>query len=104
MISNVIGGDIYFATPRICNELFQLRLQFLDQFLLLSTHGESDLSCDYNEIMHRYCQCIVVRWGGRATSIQGIKGGSLLLLLVLAVKKREVLIGCFLLGKDEERR
>ena len=64
---------------------------------------KSDLSCDYNEIMHRYCQCIAVRWGGRATSIQGIEGGSLLLLLVLAVKKREVWIGSFLLEKDEER-
>ena len=54
---------------------------------------------DYNEVMHRYCQCIAVRWGGRATSIQGIEGRSLLLLLVLAVKKREVSIGCFLLEK-----
>ena len=51
---------------------------------------KSDLSCDYNEIMHRYCQCIAVRWGGGGTLIQGIEGGSLLLLLVLAVKKREV--------------
>jgi hypothetical protein len=59
----------------------------------------SDLSCNYNEIMHRYCQCIAVQWVGWATSIQGIEGGSLLLLLVLAVKKREVLIGCFLLEK-----
>ncbi len=64
---------------------------------------KSDLSCDYNEIMHRYCQFIAMRWGGWATSIQGIKGGSLLQLLVLAVKKREVSIGCFLLEKDEER-
>ncbi len=64
---------------------------------------KSDLSCNYNEIMDRYCQCIVVRWGGRATLIQGIEGGSLLLLLVLAVKKREVWIGSFLLEKDEER-
>ena len=64
---------------------------------------KSDLSCNYNEIMDRYCQCIVVRWGGRATLIQGIEGGSLLLLLVLAVKKREVLIRYFLLEKDEER-
>jgi hypothetical protein len=37
--------------------------------------------------------------GAVATLIQGIEGGSLLLLLVLAVKKREVLIGCFLLEK-----
>jgi hypothetical protein len=37
------------------------------------------------------------------TSIQGIEGGTLLLLSVLAVKKREVLIGSFLLEKDEER-
>jgi hypothetical protein len=36
--------------------------------------------------------------------IQGLEGGSLLLLLVLAVKKREVSIGSFLLEKDEERR
>jgi hypothetical protein len=54
--------------------------------------------------MHRYSQCIAVWWGGRTTSIQGIEGGSLLLLLVLAVKKREVSIRCFLLEKDEERR
>jgi hypothetical protein len=49
-------------------------------------HGESDLSCDYNEIMHRYYQCVTVLWGGWVALIQGIKGGSLLLLLVLAVK------------------
>ncbi len=60
---------------------------------------KSDLLCDYNEIVHRYCQCMAVWWDGWATSIQGIEGGSLLLLLVLAVKKREVLIGCFLLEK-----
>jgi hypothetical protein len=47
---------------------------------------KSDLSCNYNEIMDKYCQCIVVRWGGWAKLIQGIEGGSLLLLLVLAVK------------------
>jgi hypothetical protein len=34
--------------------------------------------------------CIAVPWGGRAASIQGTERGSLLLLLVLAVKKREV--------------
>ena len=89
--------DIVFASTSIHDELFQLRLQFLDRFLLFSTHG------DNNEIMHRYCQCIAVRWGGRATLIQGIEGGSLLLLLVLAVKKREVSIRSFLLEKDEER-
>jgi hypothetical protein len=44
--------------------------------------------------MHRYCQCIVVPWGGRATSIQGIEGGSLLLLLVLAVKNERG-VSCF---------
>jgi hypothetical protein len=44
-----------------------------------------------------------VRWGGWATLIQGIGGGSLLLLLVLAVKKMEVSIRSFLLEKDEER-
>jgi hypothetical protein len=33
---------------------------------------------------------IAVPWGGWAVSIQGTEGGSLLLLLVLAVKKREV--------------
>ncbi len=43
--------------------------------------GESELWCNYNEIMRRYYNCI-----GRATSIQGIEGGWLLLLLVLAVK------------------
>ena len=45
------------------------------------------LSCDYNEIKRRYCHCIAVRWGGRVASIQGIEGGSLLLLLVLAFKR-----------------
>ncbi len=77
--------DIVFALTRSCNELFQLRLHILDRFLLLTTHGESDLSCDYNETMCRYCQCIAVPWGGRVTSIQGIEGGSLLLLLVREV-------------------
>ncbi len=94
--------DIVFALTRNCNELFRLRLQILDRFLLLTTHGESDLSCDYNEIMRRYCQCIAVPWGGWPTSIQGIKGGSLLLLLVLAVKN-EGGVGSFFLEKDEER-
>jgi hypothetical protein len=37
-------------------------------------------------------------------SIQGIEGGSLLLLLELAVKKRGVWIGSFLLEKDEKER
>ena len=65
---------------------------------------KSDQSCDYNEIMRRYCQCIAVRWGGQVASIQGIEGGSLLLLqLELAVKKRAVWIKSFLLEKDEER-
>ncbi len=94
--------DIIFALTRSCNELFQLRLQILDRFLLLTTHGESDLLCNYNEIMHRYCQCIVVPWGGRPTLIQGIEGDSLLLLLVLAVKN-EGGVGSFFLEKDEER-
>jgi hypothetical protein len=89
MISIVIGVDIVFALTRICDEFCHLHLQFLDQFLLFSTHGESELLCDYNEIMHRYCHCIVAQRGGWVTSIQGIKGGSLLLLLMLAVKKRE---------------
>ncbi len=31
-ISNVIVVDILFALTRICDELFQLRLQFLNQF------------------------------------------------------------------------
>ncbi len=78
--------DIVFASTRICDEFFQLRLQFLDQFLLFIMHGESEISCNYNEIMRRYYQCITVPGGGRAASIQGVKGGSLLLLLVLAVK------------------
>ncbi len=50
--------------------------------------------CNYNEIMCRYCHCIAVPWGGRASLIQGIKGGSLLLLLVLAVKN-EGGVGCY---------
>ncbi len=78
--------DIVFALTRIHDEFFHLRLQFLNQFLLLTTHGESELSCNYIEIMRRYCHCIAVQCGGRATLIQGIKGRSLLLLLVLAVK------------------
>jgi hypothetical protein len=78
--------DIVFALTRICNEFFQLRLQLLDQFFLFTMHGESELSCNYNEIMRRYYQCVAVPWGGQAALIQGIEGGSLLLLLVLAVK------------------
>jgi hypothetical protein len=35
-----------------------------------------------------------VPWGGQSTSIQGIEGGSLLLLLVLAVKN-EGGVGCY---------
>ncbi len=81
--------DIVFALTRIRNEFFQLRLQFLDQFLLFNMHGESELSCNYNEIMRRYYNCI-----GRVTLIQGIEGGSLLLLLVLAVKN-EGGVGCY---------
>jgi hypothetical protein len=57
-------------------------------------HGENELLCDYNEIMRRYCYCIAVAWGGWVTSIQGIEGGSLLLLLVLAVKN-EGRVGCY---------
>ncbi len=52
--------DIVFALTRSCNEFFQLRLQILYQFLLLTMHGESDPSCNYNEIIRRYCQCIAV--------------------------------------------
>jgi hypothetical protein len=49
--------------------------------------------------------CITVPWGGRAALIQGTKGGSLLLLLVLAVKKREVLGLSFLRRmRIEDRR
>jgi hypothetical protein len=86
--------DIVFASTRSCDELFQLCLQILDQFLLLTMHDKSDVSCDYNEIMRRYCQCIAGSWGGWATLIQGIEGGSLLLLLVLAVKNKGG-VGCY---------
>jgi hypothetical protein len=41
-------------------------------------------------IYHATTMCITMPWGGQAASIQGTEGGSLLLLLVLAVKKREV--------------
>jgi hypothetical protein len=81
--------DIVFASTRIRNEFFKLRLQFLNQFLLFNTHDESELWCNYNEIMRRYYNCI-----GWATLIQGIEGGSLLLLLVLTVKN-EGGVGCY---------
>ena len=77
----MIAVDIVFASTSIRDEI-QLRLHFLDQFLLFYTHGENDLSCNYN--VHRGA----VRDLG--DNVQGIEGGSLLLLLVLAVKKREV--------------
>ncbi len=93
-ISIVISVDIVFALTRFCNEFFNLHLHFLDRFLLFTMHGESELLCNYNEIMRRYCHCLVVQCGGRGTSIQGIKGGSLLLLLVLAVKN-EGGVGCY---------
>ncbi len=86
--------DIVFALTRIRDELCQLRLKILDQFLLLTMHGVSDLSCDCNEIMRRCYICITVPWGGQSTSIQGIEGGSLLLLLVLAVEN-EGGVGCY---------
>jgi hypothetical protein len=44
----VIAVDLVFASTSICDELFQLRLHFLDRFLLFNTHGENDLSFDYN--------------------------------------------------------
>ncbi len=44
----MIAVDIIFALTSICDELFQLRLHFLDRFLLFNMHGENDLSCDYN--------------------------------------------------------
>jgi hypothetical protein len=44
--------------------------------------------------MCRYYNCIAVLWGGQSTLIQGIEGGSLLLLLVLAVKN-EGGVGCY---------
>ncbi len=53
------------------------------------------LSCNYNEIMHDTANAS--RCGGAS------KEELLLLLLELAVKKREVSIGSFLLEKDEER-
>jgi hypothetical protein len=88
MIINIIV-DIIFDLTRISNEFFQLYLQFLDRFLPFNTHGESELWCNYNEIMRRYYNCI-----GQVTSIQGIERGSLLLLLVLAVKN-EGGFGCY---------
>ena len=44
--------------------------------------------------MCRYYNCIAVLWGGQSTLIQGIEGGSFLLLLVLAVKN-EGGVGCY---------
>ncbi len=79
-----------------CRAMSSLRSRAITIFvhmLLLSDklariwRGESELSCAYNEIKHRYCHCIAVQCGGWATSIQGIEGGSLLLLFMLAVKR-----------------
>jgi hypothetical protein len=39
-ISIAIGVDTVFASTSIHDELFQLRLQFLNQFLLFSMHGK----------------------------------------------------------------
>jgi hypothetical protein len=66
-------------------------------------HGESDLLCYYNEIMHRYYNCIALLWGDQLISIQGIKGGSLLLLLVLAVKNKGG-VGCYEKGIVPKKR
>ncbi len=89
--------DIVFSPARFCDEFFNLRLHFLDRFLLFTMHGESELLYNYTVIMRRYCHCIAVPWGGQGTLIQGIEGGSLLLLLVLAVKN-EVGVGCYEMG------
>ncbi len=74
--------DIVFASTSIRDELFQLHLHFFDRFLLFNTHGENDLSCDYN------VHCGAVRDSGDINPRH--RRRIMLLLLVLAVKKREV--------------
>ncbi len=48
-----IVEDIIFALTRLCDEFFYLHLQFLDRFLLSVAHGESELSCNYDEITRK---------------------------------------------------
>ncbi len=86
--------DIVFASTSIRDELFQLRLHFLDRFLLLNTHGENDLSCDYN--VHRSA----VRDLG---DIDPRHQRRIIAAAIGVGCEKERGVGSFFLEKDEER-
>ncbi len=86
--------DIIFALTSIRDELFQLRLHFLDQFLLINTRGENDLSCDYNV----HC--------GAMRDLGNINPRHQRRIIAAAIGvgcEKEGGVGSFFLEKDEER-
>ncbi len=90
----MIAVDIVFALTSICDELFQLHLHFLDQFPLFNTHGENDLSCNYN--VHR----------GAVRDLGDIDPRHQRRIIAAAIGvgcEKEGGVGSFFLEKDEER-
>ena len=90
----MIAVDIVFASTSIRNELFQLRLHFLDRFLLFNTHGENDLLCDYN--VHRGA----VRDSG---DINPRHRRRIIAAAIGVGCEKEGGVGSFFLEKDEEK-
>ncbi len=90
----MIAVDIVFASTSIRNELFQLRLHFLDQFLLFNTHGENDLLFDYN------VHCGAVRDSG---NINPRHQRRIIAAAISVGCEKEGGVRSFFLEKDEER-
>ncbi len=86
--------DIVFALTSIRDESFQLHLHFLDRFLLFNTHGENDLSCDYN------VHCSAVRDSG---DIDPRHQRRIIAAAISVGCEKEGGVGSFFLEKDEER-
>ncbi len=86
--------DIIFTSASICDELFQLHLHFLDRFLLFNTHGENDLSFDYN------VHCGAMRDLG---DIDPRHRRRIIAAAIGVGCEKEGGVGSFFLEKDEER-
>ncbi len=86
--------DIVFALTSIHDELFQLHLHFLDQFLLFNMHGENDLSCNCN------VHCNAVMDSGDID----LRHQRRIIAAAIGVGcEKEGGVGSFFLEKDEER-
>ncbi len=90
----MIAVDIIFALTNICDELFQLCLHFLDQFLLFNMHGENDLLCDYN------VHCGAMKDSG---NIDPRHQRRIIAAAIGVGCEKEGGFGSFFLEKDEER-